>query len=334
MDRRAKESLPSGMRLLLPILLLSACTAPPEARDDDDASDAPADPAWSEGAPLLAPLQENGVVVWNGEVVVIGGFDDTLTSVARVEAYDPAADSWRSLPDLPEAMHHANVAVVDDVLYVLGGNLGFGFTPTSAGWALRDGGWESVAPMPAARARGSAAVGVIDGAIVLAGGLASGAVVQVDVYDPGSDSWSQRADLPVPRDHGGGCVLEGALHQLVGREGSLATNSSAHHRWDPDADAWSEVEDAPTARGGVAVASDGRRCVVIGGEGNGDRELGTFGEVEVYDGAWSAWPELPLPIHGTGAAIVDGFLYVPGGADRDGFGPVDALQIFGPLPSS
>lgn len=57
---------------------------------------------------------------------------------------------------------------------------------------------------------------------------------------------------------------------------------------------------------------------VIGGEGNDADPRGSFEENEAYDPRMNTWQRLtpmPTPTHGlTGAAVMDGRIYVPGGA--------------------
>ncbi len=99
-------------------------------------------------------------------------------------------------------------------------------------------------------------------------------------------------------------------------------------------------------RAGVtAVAANG--CLyVIGGEGNDADPRGMFDQNEVYDPAANAWrslPRMPLATHGlTGAAFIDGWIYVPGGATRRGVSGPDvttATQVYradlrcGPAPT-
>ena len=67
------------MRFALSFLLaLSAC-APVEPANDDDAPPA----GWSDAADLLAPLQEQAVLRWGGEIVILGGFDEVPVTVER-----------------------------------------------------------------------------------------------------------------------------------------------------------------------------------------------------------------------------------------------------------
>jgi N-acetylneuraminic acid mutarotase len=86
-------------------------------------------------------------------------------------------------------------------------------------------------------------------------------------------------------------------------------------------------------RGGTAAAAIDDRIYVIGGEGNTAVPSGVFPDVTVYDATADAWETLaPMqtPRHGTGAASVDGVIYVPGGADTQGFGAVDTNEAYVP----
>ena len=138
----------------------------------------PASGRWEARAAIASgPRQETAVVALGGEVYVLGGFDGSGRVVATVEAYDPRADRWRSVADLPLAMHHANAAVVDGRIYVTGFLTGRGFEADGRAFVYepeRDT-WEAIAPLPAGRERGASAVAVVDGRIYVAGGGCEGA---------------------------------------------------------------------------------------------------------------------------------------------------------------
>ncbi|MCD6075247.1 MAG: hypothetical protein K0Q70_2130, partial [Rhodospirillales bacterium] len=62
--------------------------------------------------------------------------------------------------------------------------------------------------------------------------------------------------------------------------------------------------------------------VVIGGEGSSEK--GVYAENEAYDPKTDTWRTLApmsVPRHGTGAAVIDGVFYMPGGATGRGGGP-------------
>lgn len=284
----------------------------------------PPDPGWSPAADLLAPLQEHAVVVLGDEVVVIGGYE--VGMVDRVEAYDPAGDSWRALPSLPARVHHVNAAVVDDTVYVVG-VLEEGFVEAGAIWALEGDRWTDLGELPADRAVGAAGVGVLDGRIHLVGGLQGGRSVDLHTaYDPATGQIEALAPAPTARDHMAAGVTGGRLAVVGGRDGGIAGVIDTLELYDPATDSWSDGAPIPTARGGVAAAvgPDGR-LHVLGGEGNPDDADGVFPDHEAWDPVTDTWEELGAmltPRHGMGAAFVGDTLWAPGGATVQGFGAV------------
>jgi hypothetical protein len=86
-----------------------------------------------------------------------------------------------------------------------------------------------------------------------------------------------------------------------------------------------------TPRGGCAAATLGDRTFVFGGEGNAALPSGVFPELEAYTpDSWEALEPMPTPRHGTGAAELDGVIYVPGGATMQAFGAVDTHEAYVP----
>ena len=67
-----------------------------------------------------------GVAVVSGKLYVIGGLGDNLLgppgALKTAEYYDPASDTWTSLPDLYFARHSPAVAFKNNKLYVIGGS--------------------------------------------------------------------------------------------------------------------------------------------------------------------------------------------------------------------
>ena len=113
------------------------------------------------GWQTLAPVgkgarQENAVAALDGEVFVVGGFNDRIQVVGDVEAYDPSRDSWRNVTLLPQPRHHINAATVAGKIYALGGLGGTNFAASPASWVYDpvDGFWTPIAPMPAGTERG------------------------------------------------------------------------------------------------------------------------------------------------------------------------------------
>jgi N-acetylneuraminic acid mutarotase len=284
---------------------------------------------------MPVPVQETAAVAVGTEVFVLGGFEE-LAITDSVRVYDVAGDSWSLAPAMPSPMHHANATVVDGTIFVVGDIQTLSFTPVGDVWSYDPAtatDWTVHPLMP--RPRGSSVVGVIGGKIYVAGGLANGAVDQVDEYDPVLDTWTPRAALPAPRDHACGGVIDDILYVAGGRMGQPDSPLASVYAFDPTTNVWTEKAPMPTARGGTACGVIDGKLIVAGGEGNAGDPSGVFAETEQYDPVTDTWTVLPVmthPRHGMGAAVVNGQLFVPGGADVTIFAAVDTHDVYIPTP--
>lgn len=292
--------------------------------------------AWLPLAPLGAgPRQETAVVALGGEIYVVGGFDAAGTFGPVVEAYDPHLDRWRRVADVPVRLHHANAAAVGGRLYVLG-FLGAAFQEDGRGWVYDPAvdRWDPLPPLPPSRARGAAAVAVLDERIYLLGGLRRGlSVADVDVFDPADRSFRPLPPLPSALDHLGAGAIDGRIYAVGGRAGGITGHTADLQIYDPGVGAWTPGSPMPTSRGGFAAAVLGASLYVLGGEGNTAVASGVFAAVERYHAPSDTWTTLaPMDPgrHGTGAAALGDRIYVPGGAAVQAFGAVDRVEAFVP----
>ncbi len=289
---------------------------------------------WEEVAAVgSGPVQEVSVVSLAQEMYVIGGFNDVLQVLPSVEVYSPSTDSWRFIEDMPVRMHHANAAVVHDKLYIVGFLTGLGFTPDGRVFVYdpQTDTWQPKGSMPEGTQRGASAVGVIDGWIYIVGGLRGSAVPDFSRYDPEADLWEDLPALPENLDHIVGGVVDGIFYTVGGRSRSISNHVPSTYAFDPAENTWEARAPMPTSRAGHAAAVWDGKMYVFGGEGNPDHPSGVFDEVEVYDPQTDTWETLaPMRTrrHGTGAAAIDGRIYIPGGADVDAFGAIERHEVF------
>lgn len=280
--------------------------------------------SWSRIADIPTARSEVAAAVFRDAIYVIGGFGGP----AVVERYLPATNTWQRQPDLPIGVDHPMAAATSGDragVYVMGGNSGGVATAKAFHLATDATSWREIAPMPAPRSAG-AAVAVeslghdaptVPVRIYVVGG-ASGGRLAVDTfeYDPASDRWSTRAQIPTPRDHLAAAWL-GGVCAVGGRELSMARNLGALECYDPATNSWRRLPSAPTPRGGVGAAVVESTLFLIGGE----RASGTFREVEAFDlrtQRWSRAPDLPTPRHGIGVAVFGGKVYVMTGGPTPG----------------
>lgn len=288
------------------------------------------------GPALAAARQEIAAAVLDGAIVAIGGFGADRGTLGSVEAWRPGTAAWQAWPALPVPVHHPAAAVVAGRLMVVGGYRGPGLAGATDAVQVFDpavGRWTLGPPLPTAR--GSASAAVLEGRLVVVGGARDGVSVgDVAAFDPVAGAWHALPPLPTPRDHLGVAVLDGRLHAVGGRDGTRDLALAAHEVFDPVRGAWTTASPMPTGRSGHAVAAVDGCLVALGGEGNPAAPDGMFADVERYHPVAAAWTRLPpmaTPLHGAGAVVVDGALWLVGGAVVAGFGAVPAVAVH-PLP--
>jgi N-acetylneuraminic acid mutarotase len=172
----------------------------------------PACDEWTEKASMPAGSARggSGVTVLNDRIFVAGGYRSG--AVADFSAYDPDADSWETLPPLPQARDHGVAGAIGGRIIIAGGRSGgiyghtadvFSFDPNTNSFSPR-------APMPTSRA-GSAAAVFHDRLFVFGGeGDAQdpdGVFDEVEAYDPVADLWQVHPALPTKRHGMGAAVL-------------------------------------------------------------------------------------------------------------------------------
>ena len=67
-------------------------------------------PGWQRAEPMAVPRSEVAAAPFGREIAVAGGFEANGSASARVDAYSPARNRWRRLPDLPAPVHHPMAA--------------------------------------------------------------------------------------------------------------------------------------------------------------------------------------------------------------------------------
>jgi N-acetylneuraminic acid mutarotase len=271
--------------------------------------------AWEARAPLPVPRTEVVAAVVGNEIAVVGGFNLDRSASRRADAYSPARDQWRRLPDLPVGVHHAMAVGQRGRLYVLGGYTSAG-VPLRTVFVLERGRWRGLPRMPFPRA--AAGAGIARGKIVVAGGVAAAGRLAKNTlsFDLAAKRWSI-APGPTPREHLGVTALAGTVYAIGGRTAGLDTNLLHFESYSPGDRSWRRLQPVPDPRGGTGAASLPGVVISAGGEEPG----GTIAEVLAYRVAKRRWvrlDDLPTPRHGVGVAALGGRVYVIGGGPEPG----------------
>ncbi len=294
---------------------------------------------WKSGlAGLIQPRIHFGIAVLNGAIYVVGGeihHDTNPVEIASVERYDPAADSWARVADLPYTRSHIvpSTFADDGKLYVVGGqsvqinapalNDVLVYDPAADQW--QEGGY-----FPEGRFSPSARI--IDGEyVIISGGpdwttTTPGVLVghigqdcAATTEPPAANqqvapdalpvcAFRSGTSVPLPRFESQSILIDQRVYIL----GGFTTGLVGLNRldiYDVAADQWSRGADLPHAVTHQATAYDPATHQIWMAGGFLDNDPGpATGEVWRYDVAanrWNAEPSLPLPV-GSGELVLLG----------------------------
>ena len=216
---------------------------------------------WTKKASLPTPRSFLATSVVDGKIYAVGGANLELGQLGlpTVEEYDPRTDTWTGRADMPTPRHGLATSVVDGKIYAISGFDGTNmatverYDPSSDTWTTKE-------PLPTLRSH--VATQVVSGKIYAIGGWdrqegLHTAFSSVAVYDPATNAWTKRADMPTPRwlpasavVHGKIFVIGGTAVAGTGRQHNLHTVEV----YDPETDTWTRDVDMPTARVGSRQA--------------------------------------------------------------------------------
>jgi len=283
--------------------------------------------AWLTASPLPVPRTEVAAAPLQGRIVVVGGFLASGGNSRRVDAYDPATDSWSRLPDLPTSVDHAAAAAWQGRVVVVGG-YDTTRTPLRAAFLYDGRRWRALPPPPEERAAAAAAA-TADGRVWVVGGRTrDGLATRMLSLDLRTLRWSSLPG-PRPREHLAATALGGRVYALGGRLAGYDTNLATVEAFVPRRRAWQRLPDLPDPRGGTGAAAIAGRIVSIGGES----PIGTHASVWSLrpGGRWSRLPDLPTPRHGVGVVALAGRVWAVAGGPEPGLTVSGAVESL-PLP--
>ena len=236
--------------------------------------------------------------VVNGKIFAIGGEVTGLgdLSLSTVEMYDPKTDTWERKADMPTARTGAATSVVDGKIYAIGGTAlnRFEIDILLANNEVRRIRRWKPEDLPA-----------------------------VEMYDPDTDTWTQKADMPTPRNTST-CVLDGKIYAIGGTSDQVKSfRLDTVEVYDPDTDTWAKAKNMNHARAGAAAGVVDGKIYVMGGTGLPMiiNHPGPFlSSIEVYDPKRNNWREIgamPTAKAGHTASVINGKIYVMGGYFRN-----------------
>jgi len=164
----------------------------------------------------LMPIKRGAYVIesYGDKIYIFGGVTPQgITNGAM--SYDPVTKEWKTLSPMPTRREHLASAVLDSLIYVVGGRdfSGSGNLPSLEAYSPETDIWYILESMPTAR--GGLAAAAMNGKLYAFGGEIPGVFSESEEYDPKTNLWTQVEDMATPR-HGMGAVTVGDTISIIG----------------------------------------------------------------------------------------------------------------------
>ncbi|XP_078396954.1 kelch-like protein 18 [Cetorhinus maximus] len=246
-----------------------------------------------------------------GLIYAVGGLNSAGDSLNVAEVFDPIANRWERCQEMTTSRSRVGVAMVNGLLYAIGGFDGHSRLSTVEVYNPEMDKWTKVASMNSKRsAMGTA---VMDGHIYVCGGYDGiSSLNSVECYTPEADKWVSVTPMSACRSAAGVTVFEGRIYVSGGHDGLQIFNTVEcynHHTT-----TWYPVPSMLNKRCRHGAASLGSQMYVCGGyDGSGFLSI-----VEVYNSSSDQWYSLvPMNTRRSRVSLVSscGRLYAIGGYD-------------------
>ena len=246
--------------------------------------------------------------------------------------------------------NHTVVLLQDGRMLIAGGDDGGGrldaITDTAELYDPATGRWEPAGVMGRQRTQ-HAAVVLNDGRALLVGGAGVAQakideqqldqpLVETDVFDPTTDSWSLVGEISTPRDAVAATLLSNGSVLIAGGDDGSGTDESllaSSEVFDPATGQWSSTGDMSQPRQGHSlVLLDNGTALVAGGDAGDD----PFKSAEIYDpstGAWTSAGDMADARERFAAVLLEngGVLVAGGGGEA---GRLASAEVYDPASGS
>jgi N-acetylneuraminic acid mutarotase len=275
-----------------------------------------------------------------GKIYVFGGDPGGGTTLGTSYEYDPASNAWQTKADLPTPRMRHSACAINGKIYVIGGtphNHGDDVLATVEEYDPATDTWTRKADMPTPRH--SLTTSVVDGKIYAIGGAKGSApfaravpVRSVEVYEPATDTWEKRKDMPITPEVWEVPTATGVIGGKI-----YFPRLAATYEYDPATDTWElDRTGMPTPRisTGGAVVND--RFYVIAGyccDFNASNKESVGLVVEAYDPLTDTWTtRAPMleRVAEFGLAVSEGKIYTFGGYNGEIAGVVSTVEEYTP----
>jgi N-acetylneuraminic acid mutarotase len=252
-----------------------------------------------------------------------------------------AANSWQIRRSMPApARYRMAAGAVNGIIYVIGGDdiYGSGFLSNVEAYNVATNTWSARQPLPGPRAYLNGAT-PINGKIYVAGGARPLTPPYIKttrilfVYNPATNLWEKKADMPIPGMMG----VQGAIGGLLYVYAYVDDPGADYHRffrYNPATNTWTILPSPPRQHNeGIGGVIGGRFYLTSGGGG----ATGSYTRsLHVYNPATNTWVT-KAPMHqsrgGPHGGVINGKLYVAGGSIYTPNNPL-TVEVYDPVSNT
>lgn len=273
----------------------------------------------------------------NGKVLITGGFVANGSGLKSAEIFDPAANSFTSLPDLNAARASHTATRLPDGKVLIAGGFNGEYLDTAEIFDPATNSFTPAGRMVTARS-GHVATLLNDGRILLAGGTGKGwtFLADAELYDPKTGRFSPTGRMTTERESHTATLLDDGRVLITGGHKGRRSNIVIYKSveiFDPQNGKFTAAGDLTVKRHKheAVKLSDGR-VLILGGSDERDGD-GAYRNAEIFQPSNGRFTALKnnmqaarYKLQGTAIVLNDGKVLIAGGATR--------AEVFDPATDS
>ncbi|XP_038650107.1 actin-binding protein IPP isoform X2 [Scyliorhinus canicula] len=260
-----------------------------------------------------------------------GRWSDSRT-LSCVERFDSFSQYWTTVSSLHQARSGLGVAVLEGMIYVIGGESDSMIFDCAERYDPVTKQWAAVASMNSPRS--GLAVCACHAAIYALGGWVGADIGKtMERFDPSDNKWEIIGNMVAPRYFFGCCEMQGLIYIVGGLSDSGSELGSAE-MFNPITKRWTTLDDMKTKRAYVGVAALNDCVYAVGGWNETQSALRTAEKYSLQEEQWFEVSPMKMARAGVSVIAVNGLLYAVGGrtSGRDSSAPVtlDSVEVYDP----
>uniref|UniRef100_A0A182KCB4 BTB domain-containing protein n=1 Tax=Anopheles christyi TaxID=43041 RepID=A0A182KCB4_9DIPT len=245
------------------------------------------DKVWLTLPKLTVPRSGLGAAFLKGTFYAVGGRNNSPGSSYDsdwVDRYNPVTERWRPCSPMSVPRNRVGVAVMDELLYAVGGSSGSDYHNTVEYYDPETDRWILVQPMQSKRL--GVGVAVVNRLLYAIGGFdGKTRLASVECYHPENNAWTLVPPMRYGRSGAGVAALHQYIYVVGGFDGTRQLASV--ERYDTEQQCWEMVAPVQIARSALSLTVlDGRLYAIGGYDGQDFLTI-----VEVYDPVRDVWDE-------------------------------------------